>query len=250
MRFSVLIPVHNEAAFLERCLASVQKAATPFPDDVEIIVCLNRCTDASEAIARSAGTRIVSEDAKCLSTIRNTAARAAQGEVLVTLDADSTMSPNLLTAVDHWLRSPRVIGGGVRITTDRLSLGIIVTGLLILLYVAWFRISCGSFWCRRTDFFAIGGFDETRLSAEDLDFAIRLKRFGRSRGQRFVNLYRAHIQTSSRKFDHFGDWYFLHNLPQTLRLLGGRDRAGADKFWYDWKEHAAAKNQKQGERPK
>jgi glycosyltransferase involved in cell wall biosynthesis len=238
VRFSVLIPVHNEAAFLGRCLASVQKAAEPFPGEVETVVCLNRCTDESEAIARAAGARIITEDAKCLSTIRNAAARAACGEILVTLDADSVMSANLLVMVDRKLQAERVVGGGVWISADRISLGIAVTGFLILLYLLWHRISCGSFWCRRADFLAIGGFDETMLSAEDLDFAIRLKRFGRSRGQKFVTLYRAHIVTSSRKFDHFGDWYFLHNLPQTLKLLGGRDRHGADKFWYDWKKNA------------
>jgi len=50
-KFSVLIPARNEENFLPRCLDSIKAAASPFPDQVEIIVALNRCTDRTEEVA-------------------------------------------------------------------------------------------------------------------------------------------------------------------------------------------------------
>ena len=37
------------------------------------------------------------------------------------------------------------------------------------------------FWFRKRDFLRIGGFDETLVSPEDMDFARRLNRLGRDR---------------------------------------------------------------------
>jgi glycosyltransferase involved in cell wall biosynthesis len=63
-RFSVLIPARNEERFLPACLESVKAAAAPFPDQVEIIVALNRCTDGTEAIAVAHGASIVHRTGK------------------------------------------------------------------------------------------------------------------------------------------------------------------------------------------
>ena len=52
MRFSILIPARNEETFLPGCLASIKVAAEPFPDQVEVIVAVNRCTDRTEDIRR------------------------------------------------------------------------------------------------------------------------------------------------------------------------------------------------------
>ena len=53
-RFSILIPARNEEKYLPGCLESITAAAEPFPDQVEIIVALNRCTDRTEEIALAA----------------------------------------------------------------------------------------------------------------------------------------------------------------------------------------------------
>ena len=50
------------------------------------------------------------------------------------------------------------------------------------------RVSGGLFWCLREDFEAIGGFNESYVSVEDLDFAKRLKAYGRSKGKRFKTI--------------------------------------------------------------
>lgn len=239
MRFSVVIPARNEERVLGRCLDSIRAAAEPYPGEVEVVVVLNRCTDATGRIAADKGARIVRDDRPCLSAIRNTGARAAAGDMLVTIDADSWMSPGTLREIDAALGSGRYIGGGVRVRPERWSPGIVLTGLVLRAALRWTGLEAGLFWCRRSDFEAVGGFDERMLIAEDLDFARRLRRFGASRGLRLGRLPRAFIVTSCRKFDHFGDWFFFRALlfrgRQLRRELQGKDRTFADLFFYEFK---------------
>lgn len=235
MRFSIVIPAHNEEAMLGQCLDSVRAAAGPFPGQVETVVVLNRCTDRTEEIAGDHGAVIVRDDSKNLSRIRNAGARAATGEVLVTLDADSSLSPNFFTEVDRLLRGGRVIGGATRFKLDRISLGMALTVLWIVPLILWFRVAGGAFWLLRQTFLDLGGFDETRLSFEDMEFARRLKAYGRKQGKRFKILLKAHILTSSRKFDLFGDWYFFLRPWLFYRFFRGVDQATADRYWYEVK---------------
>jgi glycosyltransferase involved in cell wall biosynthesis len=230
--FSVIIPARNEEAVIGQCLESIRRCG--FHAEVEIIVVLNRCTDRTQAIAEQYGAQTVVEDAKNLSRIRNAGAAAATGEILITLDADSTASDNMLMEIQRVMGSSRYIGGGVFIKPERLSLGILLTGLLVGAVLFWYGVSVGMFFCRRRDYLEIGGFDEQLTSAEDIDFAKRLKRLGASRGLRYAHLLRASITTSCRKFDRFGDWYFLRHPKMTLELFRGRSPRHADTVWYDF----------------
>ena len=232
-RFSVLIPARNEENYLPRCLDSIKVAATPFPDQVEIIVALNRCTDRTEEIALKHGAKVVREDSRNLARIRNAAAKAATGEIIVTIDADSRMTGNMLVEIDRLLRTGKYIGGGVPIRPERWSLGIMLTVLLLAVMLLWRRVSGGLFWCFRKDFEAIGGFNENLVSLEDLDFAQRLKTFGKSKGKWFMTIRKACIITSCRKWDEFGDWYLLTNPRLVRRILRGKSQEDADHFYYD-----------------
>jgi glycosyltransferase involved in cell wall biosynthesis len=234
-KFSILIPARNEENFLPGCLDSIEAAAAPFSDQVEIIVALNRCTDRTEEIALKRGAKVVREDGRNLARIRNAAAKAATGEIIVTIDADSRMTGNMLVEIDRLLRTGKYIGGGVPIRPERWSLGILVTVMLLAVMLMWRRVSGGLFWCLRKDFEAISGFDENLISLEDLDFARRLKVYGKSKGKRFTTIKKAHIVTSCRKFDAFGDWYLLTNPRLVRLLLRGKSQEEANHFYYDVK---------------
>jgi len=237
VRLSIIIPARNEEHHLPAALAAIQEAARCYPTlPYEVIVVLNRCTDSTEAIALAHGCRVVKEDSKNLSLIRNAGVHAAAGELIITVDADSIVSPNMFREVDRALSNPRSVGGGVMIWPERWSLGILCTGVALLPIALWYRISCGLFFCRKADFDAIKGFNPELVSVEDIDFAKRLKAHGARTGRRFKTLLRASIVTSCRKFDRFGDWYFIRNLGASLRLLKGKDQKLADQVWYDF-EH-------------
>jgi hypothetical protein len=139
----------------------------------------------------------------------------------------------LLTEVARLLATGKYVGGGARIIFERYSLGLVITMLLAVPFLLRYRISGGCFWCRKEDFDAVDGFDEGHLTFEDVDFARRLKAYGRAQGKRFGTLFRASIVTSCRKFDRFGDWHLVLRPWPLVRLLRGADRALADAFWYE-----------------
>lgn len=232
---SVIIPARNEELHLPRCLAAIDEAQRYAGVSVEKVVVVNRCTDRTEEIAREHGCRIVYEDAKNLSKIRNSGVRASSGRWVVTIDADSDMSSKTLSEIGTKLSEPRIIGGGIWIFPERYSLGILLTGAVLLPFIVFERLSGGLFWFRRSDFDTLGGFDENFVSVEDIDFARRLKRLGKVTGRKFCTIRRAWIVTSCRKFDKFGDWYFLKNPRNLFSIFRGRDQKIADKIWYDFK---------------
>lgn len=232
-KISLVVPAHNEQAFLPACLEAAKRAAGRISGDVEIIVVLNRCTDATGEIARGHGCVIVREDARNLSRIRNAGAAAASGEVLVTCDADSRMHPGTFAEILRRLAPGNVVGGGALVFPERWSVGIVASALAILPYLAFTGVSFGLFWCRKRDFEEIGGFDERFVSVEDVDFARRLKAHGRKTGRKWGTLLRSPLITSCRKFDQFGDWYLFRNPAFVRRVFRGDDRQAADHFWYD-----------------
>ncbi len=234
MKFSVVIPAHDEAGSIGRCLDAIAKASVDFAGQVEVIVVLNLCTDSTEAIACEHGARIVRDDSRNIATIRNTGVREARGEIIVTIDADSVMSPNMLSEISAKLGTGKFIGGGVPIRMDRVSLGILLTGVLIFSFIPP-GLSLGMFWCHREDFEAIGGFNESLRIAEDVDFAKQLRARGRTMNKRYGTLWKTRITTSTRKFDRFGDWYFVMRPRSVWLAVRGIDDGCADKLWYDFK---------------
>ncbi|MBR6106658.1 MAG: glycosyltransferase [Oscillospiraceae bacterium] len=238
--FSVVIPAHNEEQYIAKCLRSIKHAAREVPDcSVQVIVAANRCTDRTAEIAARFGAKVVENHEKCIAAIRNTGVRAADGDIIVTIDADSIMTKDALKEIRQKLNSGRFIGGGTRPEFDRMSPGILVSALYIAFRMIPAILKSGGFlsgamfWFRKDDFEAIGGFDESLVSLEDLDFASRLMRYGKQTGRQYGTLKKAFVITSSRKFDEFGDWYLLKNRKLTKALFTGKDRAAADRFYYD-----------------
>lgn len=234
---SVIVPARNEEGSIGDCLESVAEAARRVDGDVTCIVVLNACTDGTERIARERGAVVTTCETRNLAAVRNSGARAASGDIVVTIDADSRMPANALFEVEKALTSGRYVGGGVPIVPERCSAGILVTGvILMVLCLALGVPSAGMFWCYRRDFEAIGGFDESRHSGEDIDFARRLKRHGRGQHKRFGTLWNVKLRTSCRKFDEFGDWFFVRLClchPVTCwRALRGRAPELAERYWY------------------
>jgi glycosyltransferase involved in cell wall biosynthesis len=232
-RISLIIPAHNEAAFLPASLEAVRQAMERIDSGVEVIVVLNRCTDDTEAIALRHGCRIIREDAKNLSLIRNAGVAAASGEIIVTCDADSRMHPDSFKEILRRLDSGKVVGGGAMVFPERWSVGIVASVIAILPYLAFTGVSFGLFWFWKRDFETIGGFDSRFVSVEDVDFARRLKKHGRGSGRSWGTLAWTPLVTSCRKFDQFGDWYLFKNPAFVRKVFRGDDRQVADRFWYD-----------------
>lgn len=238
MKISIVIPAHNEENYIGRCLASIASQSVSADVQIETIVVLNRCTDKTEEIAKAHGAVVIVDDSKNLSAIRNAGVAHASGQWIVTIDADSWMSDGVLKEICRHARSDKVLGGGIRIRPERLSPGIAVGYGMMLVPAFFLGLSFGMYWFKKSDFEAIGGFDEARHIAEDVDFLRRLKLHGRKQGRRHKIISNETVTTSCRKFDEFGDWHFVRifgNPFRVKRAISGNDREYLDKNWYEVK---------------
>jgi len=87
---SIVLPARNEAAALAAVLPGVRTAAP----EAELIVVDDGSTDATAAIARAAGARVIAHPyPKGNGAAIKTGARAAQGEIIVFMDADGQHRP-------------------------------------------------------------------------------------------------------------------------------------------------------------
>jgi glycosyltransferase involved in cell wall biosynthesis len=233
---SLVIPAWNEAERLPRLLASIEVARGRFAGCVEVIVADNGSTDATAAIAQAAGAQVVKVERRCIAASRNGGAAVARAPILAFVDADSQVHPDVFGKVAAAMARPATLGGASRVTMERWSVGIALTFALMVPLVWLSGFDTGLVFWRRADFEALGGYDETRLFAEDLDILWRLRRLGRTRGQRLVRLRGVRTVTSTRKFDARGDWHYLTQMPGVgWKLL--RDHRTADefarKYWYE-----------------
>ncbi len=233
IKISIVIPAHNEEAFLPKSLAAIELAKKNSPLEIEIIVVLNRCTDGTEKIARDFGANLVYEDARNLAQIRNAGLAEAQGDILMTIDADSYMHPMTFADVVEKLDSRQFIGGGCLVLPERYSLGIFASMIVLFPHLAKHQVSFGCFWFTRAAYEATGGFDPTFITVEDVDFAVRLKRYGKTLGKRFGTLYRSRLTTSCRKFDKYGDWHMVKDPAFLKKVFEGKDRETGDRYWYE-----------------
>jgi len=234
-RFSVVIPAYNEERLLGRLLDSLDVARTAHghADAIEVIVADNVSTDRTAEIAANRGCRVVSVEKRVIGAVRNGGARAARGEFLAFVDADSQVHPRTFIEIDKALATGRVVGGATGATLERRSLGIALVYLTLVPIALFTGMDTGVVFVRKRDFEQIGGYDESRLVAEDIAFLLALKRLGKTRGQRLKRVTRAKVIVSTRKFDEFGDWHTLALVGEGLRHLAGRKPTDfTDKYWY------------------
>lgn len=108
VRFSVVIPAHNEADYLAATLRSVQ--AQDFPGEVEVIVVDNSSTDGTAALAGRFGVRVVAEPTARVCAVRQRGTDAARGEIVVSTDADTVHPPDWLRRLDaRFAADPAVV---------------------------------------------------------------------------------------------------------------------------------------------
>lgn len=241
-RISVVIPAHNEARYVARCIRSIRKAADVYGGNVEIIVVCNRCTDTTEAIAKANGARVVHDETRCIASVRNAGIRAARGHIIVTIDCDNRMTEGTLAEIADLLGSGRFIGSGAPIRFERYSFPLWCNDLLCRISFGITGLYCGIFWAEKRTFEAVGGFIEKK-AMEDAATAKRLRAYGKKQGKRYTTLRQNHLINSTRKYDDLGDWLYFRlvfqNTGTFLKAAFGNTE-GVDKLldelFYDYND--------------
>ncbi|MBF0499342.1 MAG: glycosyltransferase [Candidatus Riflebacteria bacterium] len=233
--YSIIVPAYNEEAFLASTLKSIINAMQEITFSGELIVVDNNSTDATAAIAQAHGAHVVFEPVNQISRARNAGGRVARGDFLVFIDADTTVTSDVLQAALNTLATDKVCGGGAPITFDRYHAPLyrwppaVWNGL-----ARRFGLAAGSFlFCRRDAFDAIGGFSEKVFAAEELLFVRLLKIWGEACDRNFCVLRLNGVISSARKLE----WFSPARFWITLLLLGVFPFAiryqSLCRFWYD-----------------
>ena len=226
-RLSIIVPAYNEEYLLRPTLAALNDGSAALGNPAELIVVDDASTDRTAEIAREMGARVVTVRLRHIAAARNAGGRAASGELLIFVDADTVVSPGLLRDAVNAYEGGAVGGGaGVRYHVGDPRWAAILTAIIIwIMRRAKWAAGCFVF-VRKDVFDRVGGFDERYFASEEIHFSRAIKRYGR-----FVML-RGAVTTSARKARLFSAravfLQFLAMLwPGSLKR---RDRLG---FWYD-----------------
>lgn len=225
---SFVIPAYNEERHLPAALASIAQAMRGVDQAHEVVVVDDGSVDATAKVAEAAGAKVVAVQLRHIAAARNAGARAARGDVLIFMDADTELPGATLLAALEALKDG-AIGGGAAVAMDR-ELARFPRGVLRLWNAIsrWRRWAAGCFiFVRRDAFEAVGGFDEQYFVSEEIFLSKTLKRQGQ-----FVILRQA-VKTSARKTEVISTagllWQALCLLAKGKRAF--RRRQGLE-MWY------------------
>ena len=230
--YSVVIPAYNEAACLPATLLYLKKTMAALSLSGEVIVVDNHSSDETPDIALRFGAQVVFEPINQISRARNTGGRAARGDYLIFLDADTFLSGDLLQAALSNL-SGGCCGGGAVVDFYEPIPPIIRSAVGVWnRFSRSFGIAAGCFlYCLRQGFEETGGFSERVYASEEVWFSRCLTSWGKRRGLAFTVISYPPIMTSNRKLR----WFTPTELAFIL-LMGAIPFAVRNRtlcaFWY------------------
>jgi glycosyltransferase involved in cell wall biosynthesis len=221
MKISVAIPAYNEEAYIARTLDSL--AQQDFIGNLEIIVCLNACTDRTQAIVESwsqykkISVKIINEPHKGVSRARQTACATASGEIVISADADSIYPRDwAFTIAKAFKQDENLVAlyGPVRLRDFQGRAGFFLRIFQFVFndlftffgrIVGWHNVIGSNLAIRRATFEKIGGFNTELGTMEDNEITRRLRRVGRVRFSSKMVAY-----ASARRYNQFGFWHTVY----------------------------------------
>ena len=227
---SFVVPAYNEESYLPSTLEAIHASARALGEPYEIVVADDASTDSTADVAREMGARVVRVEYRQIAATRNAGARAARGELLVFVDADTRVNAPLVAGAVAALHAGAVGGGApVRIEPAPAWVRAFMALCFTPFYFRLARWAAGCFvFCTREAFDAVGGFDERYYASEEIAFSKAVKRVGR------FAMMKNYVVTSPRKLEGRSA---LDVFALVMRLAaGGRAglmrRTGATAFWY------------------
>ena len=197
VRISVIIPAHNEEAFLPATLKALREQTWP---DFEVIVVANGCADNTAEAANGLCDQLFCLEERGLGRARNLGGFRARGEILVFLDADTFLDKEALAMIARQF-DRRYSMGTLKGVPDgeRFSHRLIYFFKNLIHRLHLHTGSSGVILCWKDQFGKIGGFDEHLYLRENSELMKRLRVFGR---YKFIGS--ASARTSMRRYDETG----------------------------------------------
>lgn len=192
---SVLMPVRNEAAFIERSIGAVLSQDYPNAR-MEVLIADGLSDDATREIIsglqqRHSNLKIIDNPGKIVATGLNAALRQAKGEIIVRVDGHCEIAPDYVSrCVDHLLSDDvEAVGGPVETIGESF-----ISRVIALAMSSWFGVGGSAFRVANsrtqfTDTVAFpaytrsvidraGQFDEELVRNQDDEYNYRLRKLG------------------------------------------------------------------------
>ena len=228
---SFIVPAYNEELELAATLGAIRTAVSSIAQTYEIIVVDDASTDATLEIALRAGAKVIAINRRQIAASRNAGARAAQGEYLFFVDADTRINRAHVSGGIAALEEGYA-GGSARVAMDGF---VPIWGRILLRGFAslYFGLNLGAgafLFTTRSNFDVVGGFDEQYFAGEEVYFSLELKKLGG------FKVLREPIVTSARKLRMYPAKDFLRKFFGVI-LRGPRGVRSRAKLslWYDGK---------------
>jgi len=195
MRFSIIMPVLNEEAALERQLCRLALVCAPY--DCELLIVDGGSADQTVAIAQRFGRVIHSPRGRAVQM--NNGAAVAAGDIYLFLHADTMLPDEAFIAIERTCAAPGVVGGAFRLCFNCHKLAYRLVSFAANLRSRWRGIFTGdqAYFVRAGSFKAIGGFPDIALM-EDLEIIARLCKIGK------MVLLPHYVTTSARRHEKIG----------------------------------------------
>jgi glycosyltransferase involved in cell wall biosynthesis len=228
---SFIVPAYNEEHELSDTLTAIREAASGATQPYEIIVVDDASTDATPKIAWDAGAKVIPINRRQIAASRNAGARAAQGEYLFFIDADTRINRGHVGEGIASLEGDYT-GGSARVAMDGF---VPFWGRMLLrgFSSVYFGLNLGAgafLFTTRHNFDVIGGFDEQYFAGEEVYFSLELKKLGT------FKVLREPVVTSARKLRMYPATHFMREFFGAIVRgpRGVRSRAKLS-LWYDGK---------------
>ena len=223
---TIVIPAHNEEAYLPRTLAGLNLALQSLPENlqtqVSIILVDNNSTDATPEIAQCFGVTVIHEPKKGIGYARQAGLEAVppSAEFVLTTDADTLVSQGWIRNHRAILQQPEVVFtyGGIRFLPDtpltlRQSIALFIYTIAAEIIhttknKAGIWIAGGANSGFRKDIaLQIGGYNVHLAKGEDTDLMTRIAQHGK-----VVKVQNATVYTSARRI--IGRGVLIHALTR------------------------------------
>lgn len=204
---SVVIPCYNEEKYIGKLLNNLS-IQTKNPDQIIVADCSSedKTIDVIKAFQRLP-VKIVNSAYRSTAAARNAGAKAATGDYLLFVDADIKLPMNLIKEIHVTIKSrnvdfvtPSYKSDGKQIV-DSYLIWLINNLMFINLWLLKRLWAIGGVMVvRKLTHDNIGGFNQTLVIGDDLDYSRRLRKIDAS----FVYLKKIKVIHSSRRFQGYG----------------------------------------------
>ncbi len=212
--FSIIIPAHNEENYIAKTLHSIKSQSN---QDFEVIVVSNGSSDETEGIVwKKISEKLMRGKLKqiilsqpSVSLARNCGAKEAKGELLLFLDADTTLEPETLQKIKSQF-SERVAVATTKVKPDleKKKFKFAMNFKNFYHTMGLYQGCSGALICRKVDFDKVGGYDPNLKVKEHRKLIIQLKR---ECGD--FKCMDAYVTTSMRRFNQWGlakaTWFWI-----------------------------------------